>query len=116
MKLLAAIALLCFALVARAQSADTAVSANVGQQVTFSVTVATGTPPLSYQWMKNGTPIPNATLNPFVLTANAQVVDSGSYTVQVSNSAGFTVSNNCVLTVKVPVVPPAGAVATGTAK
>jgi hypothetical protein len=55
----------------------------VSQTVTLSAT-ASGSPPLHYQWQLNGTNIDYATNNTLVLT-NAQVSDSGYYTVIVTN-------------------------------
>ena len=68
-----------------------------GQPASFSV-VASGTPPLYYQWRKDGTVIPTATNSTFSI-ASAQVGDAGSYTVLVSNCAGFVTSNPATLTV-----------------
>lgn len=75
----------------------------VGQTATFSV-VATGTAPLSYQWLSNGTPImgassPNYTMP--VVTAS----ESGTLlTVVVSNDIGTATSTPATLTVSAPVV------------
>ena len=69
-----------------------------GQAATFSV-VATGTPPLSYQWMKNGTSIAGATSSTYK-TPVTTTSDAGSqFTVTVSNSAGSVTSNAAILTV-----------------
>jgi Putative Ig domain./Immunoglobulin I-set domain. len=69
-----------------------------GQAATFSV-VATGTPPLSYQWKKNGTSISGATSSRYA-TPNTATSDAGSqFTVTVSNSAGSVTSNAAILTV-----------------
>src|SRR5580700_9033246 len=59
---------------------------SAGDHLAFSVG-ATGAAPLSYQWYFDTTNIPNAT-NLFVVVTNAQVTNSGTYTVVVSNSAG----------------------------
>ncbi|MBK9139928.1 MAG: immunoglobulin domain-containing protein [Verrucomicrobia bacterium] len=64
--------------------------AEPGQTLTLSVT-AVGTEPLAYQWSKDGQPIANATSAELVL-ANAQVSDSGLYSVVVSNSFGTVTS------------------------
>jgi arabinoxylan arabinofuranohydrolase len=79
-------------------------SVSVGSTATFSVT-ATGTTPLSYQWLFNAlTPVGgnNASLN---LTSLA-VSNSGNYTVVISNSVGSVTSAVAVLTVTNP--PPPG--------
>ena len=70
---------------------------NVGATVTFSVQ-ASGTPPLSYQWRKDGQNIASATLTSYVLSG-VQVDDSGRYSVQVSNPAGAASSTNAILNV-----------------
>lgn len=72
----------------------------VGKQVTFSVTIATGTPPFTYQWQKNGVPIPGATGATHVIAAIA-ASDAGTYTVVVTNKAGPATSDNGVLTITV---------------
>jgi sugar lactone lactonase YvrE len=56
-----------------------------GSAVSFSVT-ASGMLPLSYQWYRNGAPLPGATATNLSLTAGAAT--AGGYTVVVSNPAG----------------------------
>src|ERR1039457_5887475 len=69
-----------------------------GQTATFSV-AATGTPPLTYQWLFNGTNvISGATTNPFSL-ANVQSTNGGNYSVIVSNFAGSVTSAAATLTI-----------------
>ncbi len=68
-----------------------------GKAVTISV-VADGTAPFSYQWVKDGTDILNATANPLLIPIVSSA-DSGVYTVKVSNAAGSTVSDGAILTV-----------------
>lgn len=75
---------------------------DAGGSVTFRVT-AEGTPPLSYQWLKNGTPIPGATGSELTID-NAQTSHAGDYSVRVSNEGGAVVSGAARLTV----IPPAG--------
>jgi hypothetical protein len=65
--------------------------------VSFTV-VATGTPPLNYQWRKDGQPLTGQTSATLTL-ANVQPSQAGSYTVVVSNSAGQVTSNPAMLTV-----------------
>ncbi|MDR1816927.1 MAG: immunoglobulin domain-containing protein [Puniceicoccales bacterium] len=46
-----------------------------------------GTPPFTYQWYRNGTPLIGATSSTYVLR-NVSVIDAGSYVVKISNAAG----------------------------
>jgi formylglycine-generating enzyme required for sulfatase activity len=69
----------------------------VGQTVTFSVT-ATGTAPLSYQWMKNGVNIPGAT-NAIYTIASPQTWDAGAYSVIISNAVGTVTATGAQLAV-----------------
>ena len=88
----------------------------LGSTANFSV-VAGGSPPLGYQWLYNGTNIPVATNASLALT-NVQPAQSGSYSVTVNNSAGFTNSSSELLTVVTPgscLPPPAGLVSWWTA-
>jgi hypothetical protein len=71
-----------------------------GANVSF-VVVATGTAPLSYQWMENGVDIPSATLNVYSLN-NVSAGDTGNYSVSVSNPAGTVNSSNAPLVVQTP--------------
>ena len=75
--------------------ASQAVAAN--STVSFSV-VAGGTPPLTYQWRFNEAEIAGATDSSYSRT-NVQSADAGSYSVQVGNSAGSTISEDAVLMV-----------------
>ena len=70
---------------------------------TFSVS-ATGTPPLSYQWLFFGNPIPDATNDTLVLT-NVQSAQAGDYSVQVSGPNGVTNSQTATLSVSALPVP-----------
>ena len=69
----------------------------VGQKATFSA-IAGGTPPLTYQWQINGTNLTGATSTVLTIT-NAQISQSGSYAVIVTNLAGSITSSNALLTV-----------------
>jgi hypothetical protein len=67
-----------------------------GGTVTLSVTATGGS--ISYQWMKNGSPVPGATAAS--LSFNPVVVgDAGTYRCDVSNSCGTVSSNNATITV-----------------
>lgn len=73
-------------------------SVGLGSTGTFNV-VATGTPPLSYQWRKNNAPIGGATGSSYT-TPVTVVTDNGAvFDVVVSNVAGTAISNAANLTV-----------------
>ncbi len=73
---------------------------SVGSTATFSV-LASGPPPLTYQWRMNGTNLPGATNATLVLTPVSST-SPGVYTVVVSNSSGAIESSGAWLTVYVP--------------
>src|SRR6185436_9578800 len=62
-------------------------SVPVGGIATFTVS-ATGTPPLSYQWQKNGVDIPGATSASYATLPVAMVDNNSTYRCRVTNSAG----------------------------
>ncbi len=72
----------------------------LGSNVTLFVE-ADGTPPLRYQWRKNGENIPGATNSSFTIT-NVQVSDGGAYTVVVKNDYGTATTDPMLLIVEVP--------------
>jgi endonuclease/exonuclease/phosphatase family metal-dependent hydrolase len=74
---------------------------NVGDSPTFSVT-ASGTAPLSYQWLFGGTNIAGATTNTYT-HANVQTNDAGNYSVIVTNIAGSVTSSVAKLTINSPI-------------
>ena len=76
----------------------------VGQSVTFSI-AASGSGSLSYQWYLNGNPIAGANASSYTLPTVA-LVDAGSYTAGVSNSAGSVTSTPAALTVTPVVILP----------
>lgn len=77
------------------QPLSTAVAA--GAAATFTV-AATGDR-LSYQWERNGEPVPNATSASYTTPA-ASTTDTGvKYSVQISNTQGAITSQPAVLTV-----------------
>lgn len=86
-----------------AQTND-ALTINTTQQVTFTAT-AEGTAPLTWQWLKNGTPIAGATSNTYVITS-AALSDGGVYRARASNSAGSAESNAITINVVTPIAPP----------
>jgi len=78
----------------------------LGTTATFSVT-ATGLPPLTYQWQKNGTNLVEGGHCSGVATANltlagVQYEDAGAYTVEVSNLYGTVTSMGAQLVVVAP--------------
>ncbi len=77
---------------------------NEGGSATFSVS-ATGSPPLTYQWLRNGSPISGATQASLFLS-NVPLSAAGFYAVTVSNVAGTVTSNSALLTVNPTVLPP----------
>lgn len=68
-----------------------------GANVTFRV-VATGSLPLYYQWVHNGTNVPGLTSDTLMVT-NVTASDAGTYQVTVSNSYGAATSAGAELTV-----------------
>jgi hypothetical protein len=73
-------------------------SAFLGSTVVLSVK-ATGTGPLTYQWLRNGSPIFGANTSQFTLK-NVQKSDEGGYSVTVKNGLGSTTSTTAKLEVK----------------
>lgn len=69
--------------------------------------VATGKRPVSYQWLKNGTPIAEATSNRLMLS-RLLPQDAGIYSVKVSNEQGETISEGARLQIE-----PLGAITSG---
>ncbi len=69
----------------------------VGQSATFNV-VATGALPMYYQWYFNGAPITNSNNSTYTI-ASAQVTNSGTYYVVITNALGKATSSNALLTV-----------------
>lgn len=71
---------------------------SVGQSASFSVT-ASGTPPLAFQWQRDGADVAGATSATYTL-ANAQLSDNGAtFRAVVSNDFGSATSNSATLTV-----------------
>jgi subtilisin-like proprotein convertase family protein len=77
-----------------------------GANVNFSVT-ASGTAPLSYQWLFNGTALSNAghvsgaTTSTLALS-NVQSADVGSYSAIITNVVGAVTSSAALLTISIP--------------
>ena len=73
---------------------------NAGSGVVFNV-AAGGTPPLSFQWKKDGSPVAGAD-GPTLSLSNVQAADAGGYAVTVTNGAGSLTSSTATLTVITP--------------
>ena len=71
-----------------------------GATATFS-TIAVGPPNISYQWLRNGTNIPNATSATLTLT-NVHPSQTGAYSVVVVNGIGQATAFNAMLQVLAP--------------
>src|SRR5437879_3336311 len=71
---------------------------SVGQTATFSVGAA-GTPPLTYQWQKNGADIPGATSSSYTTPVTTSADSGTMFRVVVTNTAGSVTSNSATLTV-----------------
>lgn len=83
-----------------------AMSVLAGKNAGFSV-VASGTDPLTYQWMKDGSALTNNSVysgvNTNVLTlTGVGLGNQGAYSVTITNSAGSTNSSGALLTVSAP--------------
>jgi hypothetical protein len=71
------------------------------QTATFSV-AASGTPPFTYQWLKNGSGITGATSSSYT-TPPMSIFDSGAiFSTRVTNAGGSATSAGAILTVNAP--------------
>jgi uncharacterized delta-60 repeat protein len=75
-----------------------------GESATLSVTAA-GTPPLSYQWWKDGVAVSSGTA-PSVILTNLQAANAGNYDVVVSNVFGSVTSAVAALSVNLATPDP----------
>lgn len=73
-------------------------SVTAGQTATFSV-VATGSPPLAYQWLRNGTAISGATAASYTTPATALADTGTQFSVVVSNGVNSVTSATATLAV-----------------
>ena len=73
------------------------ISVAPGVNASFNVS-ATGTPPLGYQWKRNGVEVEGAT-GPGLTLTNVQLGDDASFSVVVTNNYGSTNSLGATLTV-----------------
>jgi Immunoglobulin domain/Immunoglobulin I-set domain len=76
------------------------ISVAQGNAATFTA-AASGTAPLSFQWLKNGAPIAGANSNVLSLAA-VTANDAANYSVVVTNIVGSIASSSATLTVLVP--------------
>lgn len=86
-----------------------------GDSITLTA-AGSGTAPLSFQWSKNGTPIPGKTELTLTLS-NVTAADSGSYTFAVTNPYGSATSNPAIVQVnkqRIPGIFGTGVAADGT--
>jgi parallel beta-helix repeat protein len=70
----------------------------VGQPALFTV-AASGSTPLSYQWLKNGVSISGATQDSYATPATSSTDSGSAFTVTVTNSYGTLTSTAATLTV-----------------
>jgi hypothetical protein len=75
----------------------TALTVSARSGAIFSVE-AIGAPPLAYQWLLNGSPVPGAT-NSFLSLTNVAARNAGSYTVAITSSAATATSDPAMLTI-----------------
>jgi len=68
-----------------------------GLEAVFDV-IATGAPPLEYQWFFNGSIISNENSSTLIIN-NLQPAHAGTYSVRITNSYGAVTSSNALLTV-----------------
>ena len=80
-------------------SQPASVLALLGSTAGFNAS-ASGTAPIYYQWLKNGSVISGATNSVLTLT-NVQNSDAAGYVLRASNSVGTAVSSNATLTITV---------------
>jgi hypothetical protein len=72
---------------------------------TFAVK-ASGSPPFSYQWLRNGTAIANATGASYTIARTAAGDNAAKFSVRVSNPFSTVTSSEATLTVNVDKTPP----------
>jgi hypothetical protein len=78
--------------------ADQSATVVVGKTVTIAIHASAGTDPMTYVWYKDGKVINGQTRTNFIISS-ASLTDSGVYSVKVSNSAGFAISDLATISV-----------------
>jgi beta-galactosidase len=81
------------------QPGSTAVTS--GQPATFTVT-ATGTAPMTFQWLRNGAAVSGATAASFTTPATTTGDNNAQFTVKITNGLGSATSSAATLTVVAP--------------
>jgi glucose/arabinose dehydrogenase len=92
------------------QPAD--VSVTVGAPAAFSVS-ASGTPPLSYQWQRNGANISGATSSSYTIASAQLADDAAAFRCRVTNAYGNVTSNSATLSVTANLAPVAAITSPG---
>lgn len=70
-----------------------------GASATFTVAITGGTPPITYQWKRNGVAVPGATSTTYMTPATVASDTASKYSVDVINPVGTLSSNAALLTV-----------------
>jgi len=91
--------------VVRMGAGPASISVNEGQNASFTAEVF-GTPPFTYQWLKNGNPIAGATNQTLILTG-VHSSDQAGYSLVAANRFNSAQSSSAQLTVIRDLVPPA---------
>jgi hypothetical protein len=68
--------------------------------------VPTGTPPYTYQWLRNGTPIPGATATNYTIVSAPYSLSGSAFAVVVANAFSSITSSPALLTVTADTSPP----------
>ena len=84
-----------------------------GGSVTFRVAVSSGTPPYTYQWLRDGVEIPGETSSAYSIPRVGASDNGARFVVQVSNPAGSTNTPPATLTVTADIGAPAITKVTG---